>query len=32
MLSLGISGIQFVGADIPGFYGNANDLIFGMFY
>jgi alpha-glucosidase (family GH31 glycosyl hydrolase) len=32
MLSLGIAGIPFVGADIPGFYGNASDEIFVMFY
>lgn len=28
LLSLGISGVQFVGADIPGFYGNASDEVF----
>jgi alpha-glucosidase (family GH31 glycosyl hydrolase) len=32
MLSLGIAGIPFVGADIPGFYGTASDEIFVMFY
>jgi len=32
MLRLGIAGVPFVGADIPGFYGNATDEIFVMFY
>jgi mannosyl-oligosaccharide alpha-1,3-glucosidase len=32
LLSLGISGIPFVGADIPGFYGNSTDEIFVKFY
>lgn len=32
MLSFGISGIPFVGADIPGFFGDASDEIFVMFY
>lgn len=32
LLSLGIAGIPFVGADIPGFYGNATDELFVMFY
>jgi alpha 1,3-glucosidase len=32
LLSLGISGIPFVGADIPGFYGNTTDEVFVMFY
>jgi alpha-glucosidase (family GH31 glycosyl hydrolase) len=31
-LSLGIAGIPFVGADIPGFSGIANDEIFVLFY
>lgn len=32
LLSLGIAGIPFVGADIPGFYGNASDEVMVMFY
>lgn len=32
LLSLGIAGIPFVGADIPGFYGNATDEVMVMFY
>ena len=32
LLSLGISGQTFVGADIPGFFGNATDEIFVKFY
>jgi alpha-glucosidase (family GH31 glycosyl hydrolase) len=31
-LSLGIAGVPFVGADIPGFSGIANDEIFILFY
>jgi alpha-glucosidase (family GH31 glycosyl hydrolase) len=32
LLTLSLSGIHFVGADIPGFYGNATDEIFVKFY
>ncbi len=32
LLSFGIAGIPFVGADIPGFAGNASDEIFVKFY
>lgn len=32
LLSLGIAGLPFVGADIPGFYGNASDEVLVMFY
>jgi alpha-glucosidase (family GH31 glycosyl hydrolase) len=32
MLSLGLSGIPFVGADIPGFFGKTSQDIFLMFY
>lgn len=32
LLSLGISGIQFTGADIPGFFGNPSDELFILFY
>lgn len=28
LLTLGISGVHFVGADIPGFYGVASDEVF----
>ena len=32
LLTLGITGINFVGVDIPGFYGNATDDLFVKFY
>lgn len=32
LLTLGLSGMSFVGADIPGFYGNATDEVFVKFY
>ena len=32
MLTFGISGIPFVGADIPGYSGAATDELFVMFY
>jgi alpha 1,3-glucosidase len=32
ILNLGISGIQFTGADIPGFFGNPTDDLFKKFY
>ena len=32
MMSLGISGVQFVGADIPGFWGDPTPELYIMFY
>ena len=32
LMSLSLSGVQFVGADIPGFYGKACDDEFVQFY
>lgn len=32
LLSLSISGIAFVGADIPGFYGRPTDELYILFY
>mmetsp|Transcript_209 Transcript_209/g.135 ORF Transcript_209/g.135 Transcript_209/m.135 type:complete len:83 (+) Transcript_209:440-688(+) len=32
LLSLGIAGIQFVGADVPGFFGNPSSELFVKFY
>jgi alpha 1,3-glucosidase len=32
LLSLGISGVNFVGADVPGFYGNPTEDVFIKFY
>lgn len=32
LLSLGVTGFPFTGADIPGFWGNATDDLFVLFY
>ncbi len=32
MLSLSISGIHFVGVDLPGFYGSPDDELYVLFY
>ncbi len=32
LLSLSVSGISFVGADIPGFYGKPTDELYILFY
>lgn len=32
ILSLGMAGVQFVGADVPGFFGNPGDELYAMFY